>query len=84
MARPQGPASRGDESPAPKPYRMPYGRYKGLPVMDCPRDYLTWLLRDGPPLTGRLRQEVEMTLEPDAGCLGPAWWRLGQTLTRGG
>jgi hypothetical protein len=65
--------------------RMPFGRYRGQPVADCPRDYLTWLLSSGPRLSRTLRDAVEDALVPDRiSCVGPRWWYLQQQRDVGG
>jgi hypothetical protein len=55
---------------------MPFGEYRGRSVESLPRDYLAGLLRSGLRLSARLRKEVEITLAPDCGCLGPPWWHI--------
>ncbi len=31
--------------PVPRPFRLPFGRYRGLPLSQIPADYLLWVLR---------------------------------------
>jgi hypothetical protein len=59
--------------------RMPFGRYQGRPVNECPEAYLTWLLSSGVRLSASLRRAIEKALVPDrACCTGPRWWHLDQ------
>lgn len=40
---------------------MPFGKHKGTPIRDVPRDYLTWLTQRS-DVRGELREEIEHVL----------------------
>lgn len=36
-----------NEAPHPKLFKMPFGKYKGKPIQEIPRSYLSWLEKEG-------------------------------------
>jgi hypothetical protein len=63
--------------------KLRFGRYRGRPLCDVPRDYLLWLL-DNVPLRPRMREAIETMVCPDnASCLGPRWWYLQRSREQG-
>lgn len=49
---------------------MPFGKYKGCPILDLPEAYLVWFKLQGFP-RGKLGQQMESALELKAnGLLG--------------
>lgn len=43
-------------------YKMPYGKYKGLHLVDLPEAYLNWFQRNGFP-QGKLGEHMKAILE---------------------
>lgn len=53
------------------PMLFPWGKHKGTPVKDVPRDYLDWAVRSADKMSPELRDECERVLGLPAGSTTP-------------
>lgn len=44
---------------------MPWGKHKGTPLKDVPRDYLLWVLREADKAAPELKAEIQQVLDAD-------------------
>ena len=54
----QSPAAIGSKPETYSDVRMPFGKYKNLPLADIPTDYLVWILNNCRNISYRLRKAI--------------------------
>jgi hypothetical protein len=69
-----------------KPIRIPFGKYRGLPISQLPTEYLEWLtsidVRE--PLATKVREEYERRLYDQSAIESPITLRLVDEIVSAG
>ncbi|HEY5957792.1 MAG TPA: DUF3820 family protein [Polyangiaceae bacterium] len=63
-------------------YRMPFGKYEGVRLLDLPEAYLAWFARNGMP-KGKLGRLLETALVVRSNGLEPLCKQLRAELAKG-